>query len=148
MSVPRIVEPSLPVFVTRRTVCRFYLLRPDRELTEGFLYCLATAAEDRSGVTVSHVSVRGVAGELGLAKDTVARALRRLAAQRLVIYVPARNQDGRFGSSHYRLTIPPAVLIRAVVPPSSEALRAKPSRPARPSLPAQLSLLEAPSLGF
>ena len=80
------------------------------------LECLATAAEDRSGVTVSYVSVRGVAGELGLAKDTVARALRRLAAQRLVTHVPARDDDGRFGSSHYRLTIPPDVFVRAVAP--------------------------------
>ena len=32
--------------LTRRTVCRFYLLRPDRELTEAFLYCLAYAAEE------------------------------------------------------------------------------------------------------
>ena len=32
------------MFITRRTVCRFYLLRPDRELNEAFLYCLAVAA--------------------------------------------------------------------------------------------------------
>ena len=56
MSVPRIVEPSLPVFVTRRTVCRFYLLRPDRELTEGFLYCLGAAAE-RHGIALHAVCV-------------------------------------------------------------------------------------------
>ena len=46
MTNARIVEPGLPVFLTRRTVCRFYLLRPDRELTESFLYCLAVAAEE------------------------------------------------------------------------------------------------------
>ena len=51
MSAVRYVSPALPIFITRRTVCRFYLLRPDRELTEGFLYCLAFAAE-KFGVQV------------------------------------------------------------------------------------------------
>ena len=51
MSDARLVAPGLTVFVTRRTVCRFYLLRPDHELTEAFLYCLAVAAE-KFGVVV------------------------------------------------------------------------------------------------
>lgn len=56
MPPPRIVAPALPVFITRRTVCRFYLLRPDRELTEGFLYCLAVAAA-KYGVVLHAVCV-------------------------------------------------------------------------------------------
>ena len=112
------------------------------------LECVAAAAVDHAGVTVSYISVRGVADELGLAKDTVARALRRLADEQLVAHVPARADDGRFGPSHYRLTIPPDVFIREAASPSAPALRPAPGRPARPSRPAQLSLLEAPSAGF
>ena len=53
---------------------------------------LAETAEDRGGDTVSYESVRGAAGALGLAKDTVARALRRLADADLVTYVPGRRR--------------------------------------------------------
>ncbi len=45
MTAPRIVEPGLTVMVTRRVVCRFYLLRPDHEMAEAFLYCLGVAAQ-------------------------------------------------------------------------------------------------------
>lgn len=43
MSSPRLVSPK-PLFITRRTACRFYLFRPDREITQAFLYCLGVAA--------------------------------------------------------------------------------------------------------
>jgi DNA-binding transcriptional MocR family regulator len=112
------------------------------------LECAAARTVEQHRETVSYISVRGVADELGLAKDTVARALRRLADEQLVAYVPARTHEGRFGPSHYRLSIPPDVFVHAAAVPLSEAPRSKPSRRARPSRPAQLSLLEAPSAGF
>ena len=112
------------------------------------LQCVAAGAVEHAGYATSCTSVRRVSAELGLAKDTVARALRRLAGERLDTYVAARADDGRFGSSHYRLTIPPDVFVHAVAALSSEVPRSKPSRPARPSRPAQLSLLEAPSAGL
>ena len=112
------------------------------------LECVAAAGIERAGGTVSFTSVRGVADELGLAKDTVARALRRLADEQLVDYVPARAHDGRFGPSHYRLTIPPDVFLREAAARSAPAPHPGLSRPARRSRPAQLSLLEAPSAGF
>ena len=112
------------------------------------LECVAAGAIENADHTVSYVSVRGVAGELDLANDTVARALRRLADKQLVAYVPARARDGRFAPSRYRLTIPSDVFLRAAASPSSRDPRPKPGRPARPSRPAQLSLLEAPSAGL
>jgi putative transposase len=45
VTLPRIVRPGQTIFLTRRVVCRSYLFRPDRELTEGFLYCLGYAAQ-------------------------------------------------------------------------------------------------------
>ena len=63
------------------------------------LECLAASCVDRDGETVSYESVRGIADSLDLAKDTVARALRRLIAKQFVTYVPSRADDGRFGSA-------------------------------------------------
>jgi len=79
------------------------------------LECVAASAIRRDDETVSYESARGIAGTLGLAKDTAARALRRLAAAQLVTYVPSRGDNGRFGTSHYRLTLPTDVF--NIVPP-------------------------------
>jgi hypothetical protein len=122
--------------------------RDVRPIAWTVLECVAAAGIERAGGTVSFTSVRGVADELGLAKDTVARALRRLADEQLVGYVPARAHDGRFGTSRYRLTIPLDVFLPAASILSAPAQRSKTGRPARPSRPAQLSLLEAPSAGL
>jgi hypothetical protein len=50
-------------------------------------------------------SVRSLAAELGLAKDTVARAVRRLHCAGLVEFIGERFERGA-----YRLTVPPEVL--------------------------------------
>jgi hypothetical protein len=58
-----------------------------------------------SGELTVRASVRSLAAELGLNKDTVARALVRLRRACLVVPVA-----GRFEPSMYRLTIPPEVI--------------------------------------
>jgi putative transposase len=45
VSLPRPVYPGSAVMVTRRCTQRQYLLRPDRETNNAFVYCLAVAAQ-------------------------------------------------------------------------------------------------------
>lgn len=45
MSLPRRIVPGRVYMVTRRCTQRQFLLRPDRETTNAFLYCLALAAD-------------------------------------------------------------------------------------------------------
>jgi hypothetical protein len=106
---------------------------------------LAETAEDRAGNTVSYETVRSTAGALGLANDTVARALRRLADAELVAYVPSRAGDGRFASSHYRLTFPADIFLGLPVPiPAAPANRSRRSSARlRPADATQLSLIDS-----
>lgn len=55
MAYPRRVIPGSTVMITRRTLRRTHLLRPDGELNNLFLYCLALTA-DRYGIAV-HAAV-------------------------------------------------------------------------------------------
>ena len=107
------------------------------------LECLAANADEIAGETVSYESVRRIAAALDLAKDTVARALRRLADADLVAYVPGRSHDGRFAPSHYRLTFPPDLFIElvAATPAIETATAARSTRHRRPSNTTQLSLI-------
>jgi DNA-binding transcriptional MocR family regulator len=73
------------------------------------LEALAEAAERDGDRTVSHRSVRGLAAELRLANDTVARALRQLGDAGLLRHESDREASGRFGSGRYVLTLPPNV---------------------------------------
>lgn len=109
------------------------------------LECLAASCVDRAGETVSYESVRGIADSLDLAKDTVAQALRRLSAQRLLLYVASREHDGRFGPSHYRLTLPRDLFAESIhestsTPPKPHSHARRRSTRPRPS---QLSLIDA-----
>jgi DNA-binding transcriptional MocR family regulator len=104
------------------------------------LECLAANAVEHAGETVSHESVRGIADSLGLAKDTVARAIRRLAAEQIVVYVAGRGHDGRFGPSHYRLTLPSDLFVSRYT--DSTSVPPEPIRHSRRPRPAQLSLLD------
>ena len=45
MSIPREVLPGRTYLITRRCTQRQFLMRPDRETNNAFLYCLAVAAE-------------------------------------------------------------------------------------------------------
>lgn len=70
------------------------------------LEALAESSRERSGITASEKSVRALADELGLAKDTIARAIQRLKRAGLVSRIDARLIDGRFGHGCYVLDIP------------------------------------------
>jgi DNA-binding IclR family transcriptional regulator len=80
-------------------------------------------------------SVRSLASELGLAKDTVARAVRRLRCAGLVEFV-----GERFESGSYRLTVPSDVLQLGDSPRANHSPRSR-HRLDRSSL-SQLSLLD------
>lgn len=90
------------------------------------LECLAEHAVVRGDVTVSCRSVRGLAGELDLSKDSVARALQRLRRDGLVAQVGDRGDDGRFGRGHCVLSLPADVFA-----PDGAASRRTPSRRTR-----------------
>ena len=51
MSLPREVLPGCTYMITRRCSERRFLLRPDHETNNAFLYCLAVAAQ-RFGIQV------------------------------------------------------------------------------------------------
>ena len=72
MSYPRRIIPGMTVMVTRRTLRRTHLLRPDPKLNNFFRYCLAVTAE-RYGIAVhaavvmsthEHLILTDVRGEL------------------------------------------------------------------------------------
>lgn len=65
-------------------------------------------------VMVTQVSIRDLASSLGLAKDTVARAVRRLRDARLVASDQTRSSAGVFDVGAYRLAVPSAAI--AVAP--------------------------------
>jgi hypothetical protein len=73
---------------------------------EELLMCSTTAGEHR----VARVSVRSLARSLGLAKDTVASAIRRIRAVGLVRGAQQRTIGGVFDTGVYVITIPPDVI--------------------------------------
>jgi hypothetical protein len=89
---------------------------------------------------VAQVSIRSLASSLGLAKDTVNRAVRRLCDLGVIDAVQARAESGVFEAGSYRLAV--SVVCLAVACPSQ--LSVAPSAP-RPSAArrssGQLSLL-------
>jgi DNA-binding IclR family transcriptional regulator len=88
-----------------------------------------------SGELTVRASVRSLAADLGLNKDTVARAVVRLRRERLVVPVASR-----FEPSMYRLTIP-ADVIRFMADASPPHPRRDRHSPTMSGV--QLALLEA-----
>jgi hypothetical protein len=87
---------------------------------------------------VSAVSARRVAAELGVAKDTAARALRALTGAGLLDPMPRRRSGGRFEPGGYRLHVPVDVLA-----PDADRAETTPRRTrSRPQTMQQLALLE------
>jgi hypothetical protein len=58
---------------------------------------------------VASVSIRTLAGRLGLAKDTVARALGRLRRTGLVTVSQPRTHGGAFAAGSYTLHVPDCI---------------------------------------
>lgn len=68
------------------------------------------ARVDALGRTVVSSSVRRLAENLGVSKDTTARALRRLTASDLIAALPARRgEGGRFGGGAYLIRSVPSL---------------------------------------
>ena len=78
---------------------------------------------------VAQVSIRSLASSLGLAKDTVARAVGRLRDLGVIDASQARSRSGVFEAGSYRLAVPAVCL-----------------SPAGPSQPSALSPAPRPSL--
>lgn len=64
---------------------------------------LLVSVDDESGFRVACRSVRDLARSLGLAKDTVARAMQRLRVIGLVVPVQTRSTNGTFDAGKYRI---------------------------------------------
>lgn len=73
---------------------------------------LLASSTGAGGRLRARVSVRGLAGALGLNKDTVARALSRLAAADLVVATQTRTTSGAFATGSYTVTIPASITLR------------------------------------
>ena len=68
-------------------------------------------------VCEASVSVRSLATQLGLAKDTVARALNRLRRAGLVDASQSRTATGVYATGRYTLTIPTSITFDDHTPP-------------------------------
>lgn len=88
------------------------------------------------GHVVAGVSIRSLASSLGLAKDTVNRAVGRLRDLGVIEAVQARARSGVFDAGSYRLVVP-AVCLSPAGPsqPSAFSPAARPSCAAAPSAP-------------
>jgi hypothetical protein len=69
---------------------------------------------------VAFVSVRSLAASLGLAKDTAARAIRRLRDIGLVTVAQQRTEAGIFDTGSYQVAIPNGVTLIAPAPAASQ----------------------------
>ncbi len=80
-----------------------------------------------TGDCVACVSVRSLAASLGLAKDTAARAIRRLRDVGLVTVAQQRTEAGIFDTGSYDIAIPNGVTLIAS-PPVAPQPRARVGR--------------------
>jgi DNA-binding transcriptional ArsR family regulator len=62
---------------------------------------------------LASVSVRALAASLGLAKDTVGRAIRRLRDAGLVTVVQQRTDAGIFDTGTYLIAVPDCIILNA-----------------------------------
>lgn len=68
------------------------------------------------GERIAHVSVRSMAAALGVAKDTVARALNRLRDAGLVTPAQPKNDRGLFEAGSYVIEVPEGLTMSALEP--------------------------------
>lgn len=86
---------------------------------------LALSSVGTRDACTASVSVRSLATRLGMSKDTVARAVRRLRGAGLVSAEQARSSAGTFAVGSYRLHLPESVALAASAVPSRAAGRAR-----------------------
>jgi DNA-binding transcriptional MocR family regulator len=98
------------------------------------LECLLERSNDGR---ISTASVRAIAADLGVAKNTAQRALARLVRAGVAEPVQERDPQGRFRPGRYRLIL--ADVLAAAPTPTPHRPR---PRTGRRGTPAQLSLLD------
>jgi DNA-binding transcriptional ArsR family regulator len=90
---------------------------------------LLSASHGDAGDCHSTATVRSLAADLGLSKDTVARALARLRAAGIVIAEQDRAPAGTFAAGRYRICVPDAIALVQPEPPTPAATRPRAARP-------------------
>jgi DNA-binding transcriptional ArsR family regulator len=105
---------------------------------------LLLESTDCGGVCRASVSVRSLAAQLGVAKDTVARALTRLRRAGLIDASQSRTATGVYATGVYTLTIPTSITVddhTQSPPPSTTPTATDAPHPSRSSAPTtQLAL--------
>lgn len=137
-------EPPLHADTSRRTI----VLGPRAHVLRAYVGPSAWAvleemmqrSTDDGDQVIAQVSIRSLASSLGLAKDTVARSVRRLRDLGVVGAVQTRSETGTFQAGSYRLAVPAACLsVVCLVQPSIASSSVRCSSARRSS--GQLSLL-------
>ncbi len=117
-------EPPLHADPTRRTIVlgsRAHELRADVDpMAWVVLEEMMQRSTGDGDHVVAQVSIRSLASSLGLAKDTVGRAVRRLCDLGVIAAVQARSESGVFEAGSYRLAVPVACM--SVVWPSQPSV--------------------------
>lgn len=90
---------------------------------------LLLASTGTGGGCVASVSIRTLADRLGLAKDTIARALGRLRRAGLVTARQARTDTGVFATGCYVLDVPASITFCDHTPTAPTTLRSTTRRP-------------------
>ena len=97
-------------------------------------------------LSVTTASIRGLAESLGVAKDTVGRAVTVLRAFGLLTVVQDRTVAGVFGSTMYRITVPADMFSFEIVPtaetPAGQAIARQVKRAQRSASDSQLSFTD------
>lgn len=93
------------------------------------LEVLVAASRDEADDVTAAATVREVAAQLGVAKNTAHRAMRTLRSAGLATPTQRRDTDGRYCDGGYRLTVPNDAISRA--PQSDAAPIAPATRTAR-----------------
>ena len=105
------VEPALPSVVVGAAASELRrALGPTSWMVLEELLLHSTGPVD---ACVAGVSVRGLAASLGLAKDTVGRAIRRLRGTGLVTVAQQRSKSGVFDTGTYLIAVPDCITLTA-----------------------------------
>jgi len=91
---------------------------------------LAVSSTGADAACRASVSVRSLASQLGMSKDTVARALTRLRAAGLVSANQTRQATGAFAAGNYHLFLPASVALDDSLDTTAHSQR--PASQARP----------------
>lgn len=89
---------------------------------------LVSTSQGEADDCYSSATVRSLAADLGLSKDTVARALVRLRTAGIIVARQDRTPAGTFATGLYRISVPGAIELVQPEPPTSGATRPSAAR--------------------